>query len=51
MPLKSFSCRICGADCPRDYLVHGRFASRMRWLRRHYREKHPEAARRAGWLK
>ena len=35
MPLKSFTCKICGAKCPKEYLAHGKFKERMEWLRSH----------------
>jgi len=41
MPLKSFNCSICGAKCPSAYLRHGHMSDRMKWLRRHYKRKHP----------
>lgn len=47
MPLTKFQCSICGAKCPRKYLLHGKTSERMDWLRRHYKRKHPRAF--AGW--
>ena len=43
MPLRSFKCQLCGACCPEQYLTHGQFANRMKWLREHRQEKHPGA--------
>lgn len=46
MPLASFNCSICGAKAPKAYLQHGKFKERMRWLRGHYKRKHPTAFKR-----
>jgi len=42
MPLKQFKCSICGASAPKEYLKEGKFEERMRWLRHHYKRKHPK---------
>lgn len=47
MPLKSFGCSICGAQAPKKYRAHGKFAERMRWLWRHRKSKHPSAHKRS----
>lgn len=47
MPLKSFKCSICGANCPKKYLAEGQFANRMSWLREHRKKKHPKAFKRS----
>lgn len=41
MPLSSFRCSVCGAKAPEEYLEHGQFSNRMKWLRKHYKKKHP----------
>lgn len=43
MPLLKFTCSVCGARCPKEYLAEGRFKDRMAWLRRHRKRKHPTA--------
>jgi len=47
MPLKQFCCKLCGACCPEQYLTHGQFANRMKWLREHRQEKHPTTFKRS----
>jgi len=41
MPYKTWGCSICGAQAPKKLRAHGKFAERMKWLRRHYQKKHP----------
>jgi len=37
---KGFHCRACGRRCPSKYKT---FKTRMAWLRRHRKGKHPKA--------
>ena len=41
MPYKTWGCSICGTQCPKKYRAHGKFSERMKWLRNHYKQKHP----------
>lgn len=41
MPLKSYTCRLCGAKCPKAYLAHSKSKERMSWLRNHRKRYHP----------
>ncbi len=41
MPFKTYGCRKCGKQAPKDLREHGTFAERMSWLRRHYKKYHP----------
>ena len=40
MPLRTFGCKICGKQAPREYRKDGEFAGRMEWLWGHRKENH-----------